>query len=122
MEDVPLTTEGWLEPAWGRTLNLEVSEAGEGTIGHLPATVVEVRLSPSAQNDELDNDSVRRTPASTSWGPTNGKTWARWGIAGNQVQRLYLADATYGGEHHVFVVALAPNTSSRPDPFIAATD
>ena len=121
VEDVPLTTEGWLD--WMRSNpNLQVSEAAEGSIGHLPATVVEVRLSPSAENDELGNSFCEKNTCLNFLGFDQWEDLGTWGIAGKQVQRLYLSDVTYGGEQHVFVVALAPNTPPQPDPFVAATE
>jgi hypothetical protein len=106
---VPLTVAGLLD--WLKSSSqLEASEPTRGTIGDLPATVVEVCLADDAVNDE-DNAYCRARTCALFLG------FPRWdgtfGIAGPQVQRYYLSDVTYGGRyHHLFVAMLYGATSA----------
>jgi hypothetical protein len=119
VKGVPLTVAGLL--GWLRSSSqVDVSPSTPGTIGDLPATVVDVTLAPDAVNDE-DNAYCRtRTCALFLDFPQ----WVGlgWGIAGSQVQRFYLSDLTYGGEDHLFVVVVYPDKAADMESFGSRAD
>jgi len=123
VQDVPLTTDALVE--WLRTNpDLDVSAPVAGSIGALPATIVDVRLSADARNESLadslaaglsreDINFCRHDGRVCSfflgfpqWYPEPGV----WGIGvREEVQRLYLSDVTYGDEDHLFVAVVYAN-------------
>ena len=105
VDGVPPTAAGLLD--WlTSSSQVDVSSPTRGTIGDLPATVVDVSLAPNAVNDE-DNAYCRDRTCALFLGFPQ---WdGPWGIAGGQVQRIYLTDVTYGGQDHLFVVVIYPD-------------
>jgi hypothetical protein len=102
IQGVPLTAAGLLD--WMKSSSqLEVSEPTSGTIGDLPATVVDVSVADDAVNDDPKNCPVRACVNFLGFQQWDGS----WGIAGGPV-RFYLSDVTYGGRDHLFVVAIYP--------------
>jgi hypothetical protein len=106
VRDVPLTADGivgWL----GANPNLDASEPRPGAIGGLPATVIDVSISRSAENDEGGNPYCERRTCINYLGFDQWDRLGTWGIAGDQVHRLYLSNVRYGGGGHLFVAAIA---------------
>lgn len=77
-------------------LQLEASAPTRGTIGDLSATVVDVSLADDAVNDD-PTCPVRACALFQGFPQWDGT----FGIAGSQVQRIYLSDVTYGGKDHL---------------------
>jgi hypothetical protein len=124
VKDVPLTAAalvGWLQA----NPNLDVSKPTEGTIGELPATVVDVELSADAQNEPVAlSRSVGVSPEEIAHCHRGGKVWCAfflgfpqwfpepgiWSIGQRvEVQRMYFSDVTYGGRDHLFVALVIAN-------------
>jgi hypothetical protein len=100
VDGVPLTAAGMLGWLGGNT-NLEVSKPTATSIGDLPATAVDIRLSKAAINDDPG------CPARACVGFLGFPQWDHAnGIAGDDVYRLYLADVRYSGTEHVFSVTV----------------
>jgi hypothetical protein len=98
---VPLTAAGLLD--WMTSSSqLQVSAPTPGTIGDIPATVVDVSVADDAVNDD-PNCPVRACFNFLGFPQWDGP----WGIAGGPV-RFYLSDVTYGGRDHLFVAAIYP--------------
>jgi hypothetical protein len=97
---VPMTAAGLLDWLDGSP-NLGVSKPTATSIGNLPSTAVDIRLSKAAVNDDPG------CPAQTC---VNFLGFPQWdhanGIAGDDVYRLYLADVRYSGTNHVFSVTV----------------
>lgn len=106
---VPMTAAGLLRGLRSST-QLDVSGSSEGSIGALPATVVDIRVAADAVNDERDNPWCRVRTCALFLG------FPQWdgvfGIAGTEVQRFYLSDVTYGGVDHLFVAVISPDGST----------
>jgi hypothetical protein len=101
IEGVPVTVAGLL--GWMRSSSqLEVSAPTSGTIGDLPATVVDVRVADDAVDDDPGNCPVRACVNFLGFPQWDGP----WGLAAPA--RFYLSDVTYGGRDHLFVVAVYP--------------
>jgi hypothetical protein len=116
---VPNTAAGLLE--WIRSSGrVDASEPVAGAIGELPAMVVDVTVAPDAENEEVGNPYCERRTCILFLGFPRWN--APWGIAGDQVQRLYLADVTYGGKAHVFVAVVYPYDEADLDAFQATAD
>jgi hypothetical protein len=98
---VPLTAAGLLDWMTSST-QLQVSAPTPGTIGDIPATVVDVRVADDAVNDD-PNCPVRACFNFLGFPQWDGP----WGIAGGPV-RFYLSDVSYGGRNHLFVAAIYP--------------
>jgi hypothetical protein len=105
VKGVPLTAAGLLD--WLRSSSrVDVSGTSQGAIGDLPATVVDVSVAPDAANEE-DNAYCRKRTCVLFLGFPQ---WDEaWGIAGDQVQRFYLSDVSYGGAEHLFVAVVYPD-------------
>jgi len=101
IKGVSRTAAGLLD--WMRSsAQLQVSAPSSGTIGVLPATVVDVRVADDAVNDDPD------CPVHACVNFLGFPQWdGPWGIAGGPV-RFYLSDVTYGGRDHLFVAAIYP--------------
>jgi hypothetical protein len=98
---VPRTAAGLLH--WMTSSSqLQVSAPTPGTIGDIPARVVDVRVADDAVNDD-PNCPVRACFNFLGFPQWDGP----WGIAGGPV-RFYLSDVTYGGRDHLFVAAIYP--------------
>jgi hypothetical protein len=100
VDSVPMTAAALLD--WlGGNANLEVSKPTATSIGNLPATAVDIRLSKAAVNDD---------PGCPARACVNFLGFPQWdhanGIAGDDVYRLYLADVRYSGTDHVFSVTV----------------
>jgi hypothetical protein len=107
IKGVPLTAAGLL--GWMRSSSqLEVSAPTPGTIGDLPATVVDVMVADDAVNDDPKNCPVRACVNFLGFSQWDGP----FGIASGQVQRFYLSDVTYGGRDHLFVAVIYAATSA----------
>jgi hypothetical protein len=117
VEGVPLSTAGLL--GWFQTNpNFEVSEPASGTIGaDLPATVVDITLSATAENQDPE------CPFSACLDFLGFPQWeGGWGIAGEQVQRFYMSDVTYGGQTHLFVVVVYPDDPNDMEDFLPVAE
>jgi hypothetical protein len=95
-----MTAAGLLD--WlGGNANLEMSKPTATSIGNLPATAVDIRLSKAPVNDD---------PGCPARACVNFLGFPQWnhanGIAGDGVYRLYLADVRYSGTDHVFSVTV----------------
>ena len=121
---VPDTADGLVE--WlAESSQVNASSPRTGSIGSLPATVVDVSLAPDAVNDERDNPYCRERTCALFLGFPQ---WdGDWGIAGSQVQRFYVADVTYGGKEHLFTAVVYPDDpvdlsrfAARAEPILAS--
>jgi hypothetical protein len=110
---VPLTAAGLLD--WLRSsFQVDVSGTSQGAIGDLPATVIDVSVAPDAANEE-DNAYCRKRTCVLFLGFPQ---WDEpWGIAGDQVQRFYLSDVSYGGAEHLFVAVVYPDDPAEMKAF-----
>ena len=108
VEGIPNTATdllGWVRSDPG----LDVSAPIETTVGEMPATAVDVAISPAAVNDDPG------CPAAVCHNFLGFPQWGEpFGIAGDDPYRLWFADVSYSGTHHVLVVALE---SHDPDHF-----
>jgi hypothetical protein len=109
---VPLTAQGllgWMQ----KSSRLNVSEPHPGTIGaDIPATVVDVTIAKGVKNE----DPTCPSAACVLW--LSYPQWtASWGIAEPQVQRFYVADVSYGGQKHLFVAVIYPDTPGEMAAF-----
>lgn len=105
IKGVPLTVAGllgWMESS----PQLDVSGPTHGTIGTLPATVVDVGIADDAVNDDPENCPVRACVNFLGFPQWDGV----WGLA--YPARFYLSDVSYGGRDHLFVVAIYPRKSA----------
>ena len=111
VDDVPMTVDGLLD--WiHKDPRLEATAPKRSRIGDLPATVVDVTISEGAKNE----DPACPTDTCVLW--LRFPQWSgSWGIAEPQVQRLYLADVTYGGKTHLFVAVVYPDDSADMESF-----
>jgi hypothetical protein len=101
VKGVPPTAAGMLD--WLRSSSqLKISKPTAGTIGDLPATVVDVSVAADAVNDDR-NCPVRACVNFLGFPQWDGP----WGIAPGPV-RFYLSDVSYGGQKHLFVAAIYP--------------
>jgi hypothetical protein len=100
IEGVPPTVAGLL--GWMKSSSqLKISAPTHGTIGHLRATVVDVRVAEDAVNDDPN------CPASACVNFLGFPQWdGPFGISSEQALRFYLSDVTYGGRDHLFVVVI----------------
>lgn len=123
VEGVPLTADavvGWLRA----NPNLDVTEPVAGTIGELPATVVDVSLAADAKNEPIVlSRSVGQTAEDIAYCHQGGRVCAFflgfpqwfpepgvWGLGvRGEVQRMYFSDVTYGGRDHLFVAVVYAN-------------
>jgi len=100
VEGIPNTAHallGWIQADPG----LVVSDPIETTIGSVPATAVDVAISPAAVNDDPT------CPAPVCHNFLGFPQWGEaFGIAGDDPYRLWFADVTYSGTDHVLVAAL----------------
>jgi hypothetical protein len=103
VDGVPMTVDGMLD--WIREdPRLEATKPHRGRIGDLPATVVDVSISEDAPNEDPT------CPVDVCIGWLGFPQWeGEWGIAGQQVQRVYLSDVTYGEQSHLFVALIYPD-------------
>lgn len=109
---VPMTTDGLLD--WMRDdPRLVVSEPHQGTIGDLPATVVDVSIAKDAENEDPNcpTEACVLFLGFPQWDDI-------WGIAKPQVQRFYLSDVSYGGKNHLFVAVVYPDDPSDMKEFL----
>jgi hypothetical protein len=110
----PMTAAGLLRGLRSST-QLDVSGSTEGSIGALPATLVDIRVAADAVNDERGNPWCRVKTCALFLG------FPQWdgvfGIAGTEVQRFYLSDVTYGGVEHLFVAVISPDGSTDMGTF-----
>jgi hypothetical protein len=113
VDGVPMTVDGMLD--WIRKdPRLEATAPHRGKIGDLPATVVDVSISKDAPNEDPT------CPVDVCVGWLGFPQWEGvWGIAGQQVQRVYLSDVTYGGQTHLFVTAVYPDLPWDMEFFVA---
>jgi hypothetical protein len=118
VKGVPVTAAGVLH--WFRSSpQVDVSGATTGSIGAIPATVVDVSLAPDAVNEEDNRYCRARTCALFLGFPR----WdGPWGIAGEQVQRFFLADVAYGGVEHLFVAVVYPDDPADMETFAARAE
>ena len=118
VDGVPLTAAGLVD--WLKSSSqVDVSSPTRGMIGDLPATVVDVNLAPEAVNDE-DNAYCRARTCALFLGFPQ---WdGPWGIAGRQVQRIYLSDVTYGAQDHLFVVVIYPDDPADIETFSGSAE
>lgn len=109
---VPMTVDGFLE--WlEQEPRLEMSRTHRGTIGNLPATVVDVTIASDAENEDPGCPSY----ACILW--LSFPQWeGSWGIAVPQVQRFYLSDVTYGGKTHLFIAVVYPDDPADMQAFL----
>jgi hypothetical protein len=101
VKGVPSTARGLL--GWLKAdRNLHVTAPRTSVIGtDLKAEVVDVSVSDRAVNDDP------QCPAKACANFLGFPQWSEpYGIGGKAVTRLYLADVKYGGEAHMFVVAV----------------
>lgn len=100
VDGVPSTADGLL--GWLRTHpGLTVTEPIESAIGAMPATAVDVSISPAAVNDDPG------CPEAVCQNFLGFPQWGEpFGIAGDDPYRLYFADVTYGDTDHVLVAAV----------------
>jgi hypothetical protein len=91
---VPNTAAGWVEWLSSNPI-VTVTEPRHATITRmrLPATYVEVTDAPGGT----------RFPDVLTWPNAGGNVY---GIGGDFMFRLYLAEVTYGGENHLLAVAI----------------
>ena len=90
-----------------------VSEPHQGTIGDLPATVVDVSIAKGAENEDPN------CPTKTCVLFLGFPQWHDvWGIEKPQVQRFYLSDVSYGGKNHLFVAVVYPGDPSDMKEFL----
>ena len=81
--------------------NLTITNPVTGKIGAIRARVVDVSVSDQAVNDDPG------CPAAACANFLHFPQWGEpYGIAGKAVTRLYLSDVRYGGQRHLFVVAV----------------
>ena len=109
---VPMTVDGLID--WMRNdPRLEVSKARNGSIGSLPATVVDVTVATDAENDDpgCPTDVCALFLGFPQWDES-------WGIAEPQVQRFYLSDVEYGGQTHLFVGVVYPDDPADMERFL----
>ena len=93
---------------------LVVSNVTTGSIGALPATVFDLRVSDTAVDEEKPGD----CPTTVCVLPLSFEYWdGPWGIAKPQVQRFYLADVSYSGTQHLFVAVVYPDKPEDLDAF-----
>jgi hypothetical protein len=113
---VPRTVGGLLD--WmGSSSQLDISAPEPGSIGGLPATVVDVRIAAGAVDEGTPEDPC---PAAVCVGFLGFPEWfGSWAIAGRQVQRFYLSDVTYGGVDHLFVAVVYPDDPADMKAFAA---
>lgn len=100
VEGIPNTATGLLK--WLRSdPGLVVYAPIESTIGAVPATAVDVAISPAAVNDDPG------CPALVCHNFLGFPQWDEpFGIAGDDPYRLWFADVSYSGTDHVLVAAL----------------
>jgi len=112
VDGVPLTVSGILGWLQGDS-NFVISAPEAGSIGAgVPATVVDLSIAAGAVNDDPG------CPVGTCLNFLGFPQWnppGVWGIAGTQVQRIYLADVSYGGVTHLFVVVIYPDDPANMD-------
>ena len=108
VEGIPNTATDLL--TWLRTdPGLVVSAPIESTIGAVPATAVDVAISPAAVNDDPG------CPAPVCHNFLGFPQWGKpFGVAGDDPYRLWFADVSYSDTDHVLVAALE---SRDPDHF-----
>jgi hypothetical protein len=98
---------------------VDVSKTSSGSIGDLPATVVDVSVAPDTPNEEDVAYCRKRTCVLFLGFPQ----WdGDWGIAGSQVQLFYLSDVTYGGAEHLFVAVVYPDDSADMKAFASTAE
>jgi hypothetical protein len=116
VDGVPLTTAGMLDWLAGNS-NLELSKPTATSIGNLPATAVDIRLSKAAVNDD---------PGCPARACVNFLGFPQWnhanGIAGDDVYRLYLADIRYSGTDHVLSVTVEGRDRTHLREFVPAME
>ena len=107
VEGIPNTATdllGWVRSDPG----LDVSTPIETTIGEMPATAVDVAISPAAVNDDPG------CPAAVCHNFLGFPQWGEsFGIAGDDPYRLWFADVRYSGTAHVLVAALESRDPSH---------
>ncbi len=116
---VPMTAAGLLD--WlSKSPRLTTTSPVTGSIGaSIPATIVDVSIANGAHNEDPGCVGVYDACILFLGFPQ----WdAPWGIAGNQVQRLYLADVSYGGVTHLFVAVIYPDDSADMENFRAIAE
>lgn len=115
VEGVPLTAAGILN--WmNSSPRLDVTARTTGAIGSLPAMVVDVSVAHGAGNEDPDCP-PRYAPCILFLGFP--QWFGPWGIAGEQVQRFYLSDVTYGGVDHLFVAVVYPDDPADLEAFVS---
>jgi len=116
VEGVPSTAEGllgWLRAHPGLTL----SEPIESVIGEMPATAVDVSISPAAVNDDPG------CPEAVCQDFFGFPQWREpFGIAGDDPYRLYFADVTYSGTDHVLVAAVEARDAEHLAQFVPVAE
>ena len=113
-DSVPRTAAGfagWLS----QRPNVQVTAAQTATIGtaQLPATVVDIAISPDAVNEDKGCP-ARACVAFLTW-PNGGSNV--YGIGSPGVVRLYLSDVVHNGETHLFAVAIEAMDQDELDAF-----
>ena len=113
VDGVPMTVDGMLD--WIRKdPRLEASAPRRGKIGDVPATVVDVAIVEGTPNEGGPD-----CPVSVCIGWLGFPQWeGPWGIAGSQVQRVYLSEVTYGGKTHLFVAVVYPDDPADMETFL----
>jgi hypothetical protein len=110
VDGVPLTAEG-LEDWLRANPYLVVSRAMRGDISGLPATVIDVSLSARAPREHADcPDPCVDFVSFEQWDHANG-------ILGDDVYRFYLADVSYSGSEHIFIVNIEGRDEAHLDSF-----
>lgn len=113
---VPRTAGGLID--WLRkNPNLSVTRPKPGSIGGLPAKVIEVKVAESADNDD---------PGCPAKPCANFLGFSQWeetyGIAGRGVTRLYLSDVAYGGRPHLLVAGVEAPAEAQLDAALPAAE
>jgi hypothetical protein len=116
VEGVPMTADGVI--SWLRSNpDLDVSAPVGGTIGTLPARIVDVRLADGATNETIaDSLAAGLSREDIRFCRRDGRVcsfflgfpqWSdpqAWGIGvREELQRFYFSNVTYGGTQHLFV-------------------
>ncbi len=113
VKGVPVTAEGllnWLEA----NDSLHVASEPDGSIGgRVPAKVADISISSEAVNDDPG------CPAEVCVNPIAFPPSDEvYGLAGDDVIRLYLSDIEYGGNKHLLVVAIEGRDRRDLDAFV----
>jgi hypothetical protein len=103
---VPSTTAGWVEWLSSNPIVTVTSPRH--------ATITRMRL-PATYIDITDASGGERFPEPITWPNAGGN---RYGMGGDFVLRLYLAEVTYGGKDHLLAVAVEGQDSEDLKSFL----